>query len=91
MTTDMPQESVIQFPCDFPIKAMGLASAGMDLIVVEIVRRHAPDLGEGAVKHRPSANGKYVSITVTVRAHSQAQLDAIYQDLTACEHVLMAL
>lgn len=87
----MSQDSVIQFPCDFPIKAMGLATAGFDMTIVEIVRRHAPDLGEGAVTSRSSANGKYVSITVTVHAKSQAQLDAIYRDLTACEQVLWAL
>ena len=87
----MSQESIIQFPCDFPIKAMGLAAEGFDAVVVGIVRRHTPDLGEGAVTKRPSANGKYVSITVTVRARNQAQLDAIYLDLTACEQVLWAL
>jgi hypothetical protein len=87
----MSQESIIQFPCDFPIKAMGLATAEFDAVIVEIVRRHAPDIGEGAVTSRPSANGKYVSITVTVRAQSRAQLDAIYMDLTACKQVLWAL
>jgi hypothetical protein len=87
----MSQESIIQFPCDFPIKAMGLATAEFDAVIVEIVRRHAPDIGEGAVTSRSSANGKYVSITVTVRARSQAQLDAIYMDLTACSQVLWAL
>jgi len=91
MTHDRPQESIIQFPCEFPIKAMGLATAEFDMTIVEIVRRHAPDLGEGAVTSRPSTNGKYVSITVTVRAQSQTQLDAIYMDLTACEQVLWAL
>lgn len=89
--SDQPQDSAIQFPCEFPIKAMGLATAELELTVVQIVRRHAPDLGEGAVRQRPSTNGKYVSITVTVTARSQAQLDAIYRDLSACEQVLMAL
>lgn len=91
MSTDTPPESALQFPCDFPIKAMGLAHDTLEFTVVEIVRRHAPDLGEAAVKSRPSANGKYLSVTVTVRATSKDQLDAIYLDLTACEQVLMAL
>ena len=86
-----PHRPGLELPCPFPIKAMGTAEAGFEELVVQIVRRHAPDLGEGAVRQRPSTNGKYVSITVTVTARSQAQLDAIYRDLSACEQVLMAL
>lgn len=84
-------DTLLEFPCDFPIKAMGLAVEGFDLQVTELVRRHAPDLGEGAVRTRPSQGGKYLAVTITVRATSRAQLDAIYQELTACEAVLMAL
>ncbi|MCA1804370.1 MAG: DUF493 domain-containing protein, partial [Xanthomonadaceae bacterium] len=43
-------DTLLEFPCDFPIKAMGLAVEGFDLQVTELVRRHAPDLGEGAVR-----------------------------------------
>ena len=80
-----------EFPCDYDVKAMGLADPGFDALVVEIVRRHCPDLGEAAVRSRPSRNGRYVSVTVTIRAQSRAQLDAIYDDLTAHEKVLMRL
>ncbi len=82
---------LLEFPCDFPVKAMGLQAQGFDLLVFEIVRRHAPDLAEGAIRSRASSNGKYLSVTVTVPATSQAQLDAIYRDLTAHERVMMAL
>jgi len=85
------KESLLEFPCDFPIKAMGRAGADLDLKVVEIVRRHAPALQEGAVTTRTSRDGNYLSVTVTIRATSRAQLDAIYLDLTACEQVMMAL
>ena len=84
-------ESAIEFPCNFPIKAMGLASYDLELIVFEIVTQHAPDTTKSAVKKRESSNGKYISITVTVNAQSQTQLDAIYQALTNHEHVMMAL
>jgi len=83
--------SLLEFPCDFPVKAMGLQRDDFDLLVVEIVRRHAPDLGEGAVSTRASSNGKYLSVTVIVPATSEAQLDAIYRDLTGHERVMMAL
>jgi len=84
-------ESPFKFPCDFPIKAMGKSDCNLDLIVVEIVRRHAPDLGEGAIYSRDSTRGNYTSVTVIVTATSRAQLDAIYQDLVDCEAVIMAL
>ena len=85
------EESPLRFPCQFPIKAMGKSGCDLDMIVVEIVRRHAPDLTEGAVYSRASAGGNYLSVTVVVNATSRAQLDAIYQDLVDCEAVIMAL
>jgi putative lipoic acid-binding regulatory protein len=85
------QESPLKFPCEFPIKAMGKAGCELDIIVVEIIRKHAPDLTEGAVYTRDSTAGNYVSVTVTVNATSRQQLDAIYQDLVDCEAVIMAL
>jgi putative lipoic acid-binding regulatory protein len=85
------KETLLEFPCEFSVKAMGLATDDFDSVVVEIVRRHVPDLGEGAVKTRPSKEGKYLSVTVTFEATSKPQLDAIYQDLTDHDQVLMSL
>ncbi len=87
----MSEDTLLEFPCNFSIKAMGLAEGDFDALVVAIVRRHAPDIREGAVTTRPSSNGKYLAVTVTIEATSKAQLDAIYQDLTAHEKVLMSL
>jgi len=84
-------ESPLKFPCEFPIKAMGKSDCDLDIIVVEIIRKHVPDLNEGAVHVRDSAQGNYTSVTVVVNATSRAQLDAIYQDLVDCEAVIMAL
>ncbi len=88
---NIPDESPLSFPCLFPIKAFGLASDSFDAEVASIVRRHAANLGEGAVEARSSSGGKYLSVTVTIEATSRAQLDAIYNDLSACDQVLMTL
>lgn len=88
MTED---ETLFEFPCQFPIKVMGKSSAGFDITVVEIVRQHVVDLHEGAVTSRPSKGGKYTSVTIVIEATSKAQLNAIYQSLTDCPEVLMAL
>jgi uncharacterized protein len=58
---------------------------------VAIVRRHVEDLREGAIQAKESRNGKYVSITVTVQAQSQRQLDSLYTELSGHERVLMVL
>ena len=84
-------ETLLEFPCEFPIKAMGLACDEFEIAVIEIINRHVENLGEGALTMKPSRNGKYTAITIRITAHSKDQLDAIYMDLTACEHVSIAL
>ena len=84
-------ESLLDFPCDFPIKAMGIAGDAFDALVVGIVRNHVPDLKEGAIKTRASRNGKYVSVTVTIEASSQRQIDDLYRELSGHDRVLMVL
>lgn len=85
------EETLLEFPCEFPIKIIGTADCDLDTLVFSLVRPHAPDLGEGAIRRRTSSKGRYQSITVVINAQSKAQLDAIYRALTASEHVLMAL
>ncbi|MCU7918006.1 MAG: DUF493 domain-containing protein [Candidatus Thiodiazotropha sp. (ex Dulcina madagascariensis)] len=85
------EETLLRFPCDFPIKVMGKAEPGFEAMVVELISHHSPDLLETAVTSRLSKGGKWVSITVTLRAQSKDQLDAIYLDLSAHEKVVMAL
>ena len=85
------EETLLEFPCEFMIKAMGRAEADFDALIVSLVRRHAPELGEAAVSTRASKGGKYLSVSVTVRVESKAQLDAIYRELTGCDKVLWAL
>lgn len=84
-------ESALQFPCRFPIKALGKADVELDLLVVEIIRRHVRDIREGAVTSRTSKGGKYTSVTVIIEATGKEQLDGIYRDLSACPDVIMAL
>lgn len=84
-------DSLFKFPCEFPIKAIGKRIDDLDAIVFGIVRRHAPNLSEAAIQSRLSKQGNYISLTVTIMATSRKQLDTIYQDLTACEHIMMVL
>jgi hypothetical protein len=88
---DTHKTSVLEFPCEFPIKAIGRAEAGLREQVVAIVGRHVPQISSHSIKSTSSRGGRYQSVTVLVMATSQAQLDDIYRDLTACEAVIMAL
>ncbi|MCC7411322.1 MAG: DUF493 domain-containing protein [Gammaproteobacteria bacterium] len=84
-------DSLLQFPCSFPIKAMGRSRADFSGLVLDIIRRHVAEHDIDDVSHRDSRAGSYVSVTVTITAHSRAQLDAIYRELSGHEHVVMAL
>ena len=87
----LAEGSLLDFPCDFPIKVMGRKAPGFAQAMTDIVRRHAPDFDPATVEMRPSRQGRYLSITCVVRAISRAQLDALYQEL--CDHpwVVMVL
>lgn len=84
-------ESLLKFPCEFPIKAMGKTCPEFEAAVLGIMHRHVPDLGEGAVRMRPSSAGRYTAITVTIQAQSREQLDSIYMELTSCDHVVFSI
>lgn len=84
------ENTLFEFPCKFPIKAMGRSIIGMEETIVEIVRRHTEEIDVISVRTRLSTGGKYIGVTVTITARSKAQLDAIYMDLTANPDVLVS-
>ena len=84
-----PAQSLLAYPCDFPIKIMGKTQAGFAQAVIEIVRRHAPDFDPATVEMRPSREGRYLSLTCTVRAVSREQLDDLYREL--CDHLMVTM
>ncbi len=89
--TELEQETPFEFPCQFPIKAMGRKTATMESAVIAIVQRHVEASSAIDIKIRESKGGKFVSVTVEINAQSKAQLEAIYLDLSACPDVVMTL
>lgn len=85
------RQSLIEFPCDFPIKIMGARVEGFAQAVVEVVLAHDPGFDAATVEMRPSSKGNYLSLTCTVRAVSQVQLDALYRELSAHPMVKVVL
>ncbi len=86
-----PVGSVIEYPIDFPIKAMGRRVDGFAQTVVAIVKRHAPDFDESTLEMRSSRENTYLSVTVTIRATSREQLDALYTELSGHPQVSYVL
>ena len=91
MTQPIEKETLLEFPCDFPVKIMGARSDDFAQSIIEVVLRHAPDFDAGTTEMRLSKNGNYLSLTCTVRATSKAQLDALYLELTSHPQVKVAL
>lgn len=87
----MSDESLLTFPCEFPVKIMGKNHHGFHKEVIDILKNHLTDFDDTKFNETESKNNKYCSITVMVNAVSQAHLDGIYYDLSASEWVIMAL
>jgi putative lipoic acid-binding regulatory protein len=79
----MNRETLLEFPCEFPLKILGRTDAGFAPAVAIVLSRHAPDFDAGSMRLRSSKAGNYLSLSCTVRAVSQDQLDALYRDLTS--------
>ena len=84
-------DSLIEYPCDFPIKVFGLAQQGFAEAIAIVVQKHTPEFDAASIEMRSSTGAKYISLTCTVRVTSREQLDNIYRDITSHPMVKMAL
>ena len=83
--------SLLEFPCSFAITVVGHSDPALGTTVLTLIQKHVTAIDSDAIKSRPSKKGKFTALTVTINATSQEQLDAIYQALSDCDAVLMAL
>ncbi len=81
----------IEFPCDYPIKVVGDAAEDFTAMVCQVVTRHDPEFDAESIQIVPSRNGRFVSVRITLRATGEAQLQALFAELKACERVHMVL
>jgi putative lipoic acid-binding regulatory protein len=85
------QEPKIEFPCDYPIKIMGRSCDHFKGTVLEIVEEHSPDYDRTSVVMKDSSKGTWVSMTVTIIATGETQLEALHSDLKNSGIVKMVL
>jgi uncharacterized protein len=83
------KDSLIEYPCDFPIKVFGQSQEGFARAVIGVVGQFDPDFNAASMEVRNSSQSRYVSLTCTVRVTSREQLDALYQEL--CDHPLVVM
>ena len=87
----MSEESLLVFPTAFPIKMMGRDTPEFRQTARALVEKHTGPLNDEAFTEALSGKGNFVSVTITITALSQEQLDDIYRDVSSHEDVLMAL
>ena len=88
---DPAPATLLEFPCEFPVKVMGRDTPDFHATARALVEKHTGPIEDDRINTALSRNGRFVSITVTVNAQSQQQLDDIYRDLTAHDDILYAL
>lgn len=81
----------LEFPCQFPLKTIGKNTGTFESVVVEIVRRHVPELEARHISSRLSRDGKYLAVTTVFLAQSREQLDGLYYELSTTENVMFVL
>lgn len=86
-----PEDSLIDYPCDFPIKVMGRAHEDFARAMTEVVLGFDPAFDPATIEIRPSSSGNYLGLTLTVRVTSREQLDDLYRALHGHEMVSVVL
>ncbi|MFT4269125.1 MAG: DUF493 family protein [Xenophilus sp.] len=90
-TDDPRKDSLIEYPCPFPIKVMGANVDGFVHAVTQVARQFDPGFDAATIALRNSKGGNYLGITVTVTATSREQLDALYRALSSHPMVKVVL
>lgn len=86
-----PEQSLIEYPSDFPIKVMGLHVEGFIDAMVMVAQQFDPGFTPARLETRPSSGGKYLGVTLTITATSRDQLDELYRTLTTHPMVKIVL
>ncbi len=82
---------IVEYPIPFPLKVIGRDESDFEEFVIEIVRRHIPELLEENITSRLSSGDKYRSVSFKFIADSREQVDALYAELSSHKRVLMIL
>ena len=91
MSEEKNLESLIDFPCEFPIKILGKDNDVFENTVSQIMAKHDQKYSEISVKKNISKNKNYIALTWVVNVNNQDELDNIYKDLSKDKNILFVL
>lgn len=87
-----PEPPKIEFPCvNYPIKVIGLCEHDYLDVVLEIVRKHAPECSDTNIKEKESSKGSFRSVTLYITATGVEQLECIHKELMSHEYIRMVI
>ena len=86
-----PEQSLIEYPCHFPIKVMGAHVEGFVAAIAAVACRFDPGFDATTIEHRPSKAGNYLGLTLNVYVTSRDQLDDLYRSLSSHPMVKVVL
>lgn len=89
--TPQPEAPTIEFPCQYPVKVMGHSTGHFEESVLRVCQRHAPEVHSGCVTVRESRAGNYLSVTVTIEATGEQQLQELFADLKQVDGIKLVL
>ncbi|MCF6288331.1 MAG: DUF493 domain-containing protein [Proteobacteria bacterium] len=81
----------LTFPCDYPVKVMGINTEKFKQEILFIVQKHFHSVTEADLRTNKSKTGKYQAVTITVPATSRLQLEALYREIKVHKDVKWTL
>ncbi|MCX8566130.1 MAG: hypothetical protein ON057_000857 [Glomeribacter sp. 1016415] len=88
---DSANQSLIDFPCAFPIKVLGKTQPGFAEAIQRLLKEFDANFDGASIEMRPSRNGNYIGLTCTVHARNRPHLDEIYRALSSHPMVSVVL
>ncbi len=86
-----PEQSLIEYPSQFPIKVMGRNIEGFAEAVVKVAQQFDPGFDPASIETRESRGSNYLGVTITITATSREQLDELYRTLSTHPMVKVVL
>lgn len=86
-----PEQSLIEYPCHFPIKVMGANVDGYVTAMTHVAKSFDSSFDASTIELRPSKAGNYMGLTLSVYVTSREQLDELYRTLTTHPMVKIVL
>ena len=83
-------EDLLDFPCHYQFKAVGVAGETFKTAIVNAVAQYVT-VSTDAVRSKPSGKGTYQSVSILVTLHNYQQLTNIYAEMRKVDGLKMLL